>query len=136
TWLGSRAGSGYRRRQLECGRTNRQVGVDAGTNNLEATLRAGATQLEDLAGKLREELATYLQVDELNIPTRFRPIGPHGESKPDPASEESTRCCSHGSPDMRVADPAAGKRLRPRFACNAIGRPFRHGALRVDKHHE
>src|SRR5918997_4315404 len=39
-----------------------------GVNNLEATLRAGAKQLEDLAQKLREELKTYLQVDELNIP--------------------------------------------------------------------
>ncbi|MGH3884960.1 MAG: hypothetical protein ACRDSZ_00050 [Pseudonocardiaceae bacterium] len=41
---------------------------DIGTNNLEATLRAGAKQLEDLASKLREDLATYLQVDELSIP--------------------------------------------------------------------
>ena len=41
---------------------------DTGTNNLEATLKAGATQLEDLARKLREDLMTYLQVDELNIP--------------------------------------------------------------------
>lgn len=41
---------------------------DSGTNNLEATLRAGATQLEDLAQKLREDLKTYLQVEELNIP--------------------------------------------------------------------
>ncbi len=41
---------------------------DTGTNNLEATLKAGATQLEDLAHKLREDLKTYLQVDELNIP--------------------------------------------------------------------
>ena len=41
---------------------------DGGTNNLEATLVAGANQLEDLAHKLREDLRTYLQVDELNIP--------------------------------------------------------------------
>ncbi|MGH3752631.1 MAG: hypothetical protein ACRDRP_08035 [Pseudonocardiaceae bacterium] len=41
---------------------------DSGVNNLEATLRAGATQLEDLAQKLREDLKIYLQVDELNIP--------------------------------------------------------------------
>ena len=41
---------------------------DTGTNNLEATLRAGAKQLEDLAQKLREDLKTYLQVEELNIP--------------------------------------------------------------------
>lgn len=41
---------------------------DVGTNNLEATLRAGATQLRDLAQKLREDLKTYLQAEELNIP--------------------------------------------------------------------
>lgn len=41
---------------------------DVGTNNLEATLKAGATQLEDLARKLREDLMTYLQVEELNLP--------------------------------------------------------------------
>ncbi|HEX2289813.1 MAG TPA: hypothetical protein VHH53_06400, partial [Pseudonocardiaceae bacterium] len=41
---------------------------DVGTNNLEATLRAGATQLEDLARKLREDLMTYLEVEELNLP--------------------------------------------------------------------
>jgi hypothetical protein len=41
---------------------------DFGTNNLAATLRAGATQLGDLAHKLREDLQTYLQVEELNIP--------------------------------------------------------------------
>ncbi len=41
---------------------------DAGTNNLEATLKAGAKQLEDLAHKLREDLKIYLQVEELNIP--------------------------------------------------------------------
>ena len=42
--------------------------VDSGENNLHATLVAGAKQLEDLAQKLREDLKTYLQVDELNIP--------------------------------------------------------------------
>ncbi|MDQ3762110.1 MAG: PE domain-containing protein [Actinomycetota bacterium] len=41
---------------------------DTGTNNLEATLRLGAKQLEGLAQKLRKELKTYLQVEELNIP--------------------------------------------------------------------
>ncbi|HEY6422727.1 MAG TPA: hypothetical protein VIY28_05635 [Pseudonocardiaceae bacterium] len=41
---------------------------DTGTNNLEATLNAGAKQLKDLAHKLREDLKTYLQVEELNIP--------------------------------------------------------------------
>lgn len=41
---------------------------DSGVNNLEATLKAGAKQLEDLAHKLREDLSTYLQVEELNIP--------------------------------------------------------------------
>lgn len=41
---------------------------DSGVDNLEATLRAGAIQLENLAQKLREDLQTYLQVDELNIP--------------------------------------------------------------------
>ncbi|MGH3695016.1 MAG: hypothetical protein ACRDRX_13695 [Pseudonocardiaceae bacterium] len=41
---------------------------DAGENNLAATLVGGAKQLEDLAHKLREDLTTYLQVDELNIP--------------------------------------------------------------------
>jgi hypothetical protein len=42
---------------------------DSGENNLAATLRAGATQLHDLAHKLREDLQTYLQVEELNVPT-------------------------------------------------------------------
>ncbi|MGH3873096.1 MAG: hypothetical protein ACRDSR_16585 [Pseudonocardiaceae bacterium] len=42
---------------------------DSGANNLYVTLLAGAKQLEDLACKLREDLTTYLQVDELNIPT-------------------------------------------------------------------
>lgn len=41
---------------------------DSGQNNLAATLRAGATQLRDLAHKLREDLQTYLQVEDLNIP--------------------------------------------------------------------
>ena len=41
---------------------------DSGQNNLAGTLFAGAKQLEDLAQKLREDLRTYLQVDELNIP--------------------------------------------------------------------
>lgn len=41
----------------------------SGENNLAATLRAGATQLENLAQKLREDLQTYLQVEELNLPT-------------------------------------------------------------------
>jgi hypothetical protein len=41
---------------------------DAGTNNLEATLIAGAKQLRDLTRRLREELQTYLQIEELNIP--------------------------------------------------------------------
>ncbi|MGH3786340.1 MAG: hypothetical protein ACRDRG_07235 [Pseudonocardiaceae bacterium] len=46
---------------------------DVGTNNLEATLWAGARQLEDLAQKLREDLMTYLQVEELNIPKEPTP---------------------------------------------------------------
>lgn len=41
---------------------------NSGVNNLYATLVAGAKQLEDLAHKLREDLKTYLQVDELSIP--------------------------------------------------------------------
>lgn len=41
---------------------------DAGENNLAATLRAGAKQLRDLAHKLREDLKTYLHVEELNLP--------------------------------------------------------------------
>lgn len=41
---------------------------DSGENNLAATLRAGALQLDDLAQKLRADLKTYLQVEELNIP--------------------------------------------------------------------
>ena len=42
---------------------------DSGQNNLAATLFAGAKHLEDLAQKLREDLQTYLQVEELSIPT-------------------------------------------------------------------
>ena len=41
---------------------------DDGENNLAATLVAGARQLEHLAYKLREDLKTYLRVEELNIP--------------------------------------------------------------------
>jgi hypothetical protein len=41
---------------------------NSGENNLAATLHAGARQLEDLAHSLREDLKTYLQVEELNIP--------------------------------------------------------------------
>ncbi|MGH3843069.1 MAG: hypothetical protein ACRDS0_16725 [Pseudonocardiaceae bacterium] len=41
---------------------------DGGEDNLAATLHAGAKQLQDLAQKLREDLKTYLQVEELNIP--------------------------------------------------------------------
>lgn len=41
---------------------------DDGVNNLEATLLAGAKQLKALAQTLREELKTYLGVEELNIP--------------------------------------------------------------------
>ncbi|MDQ4009266.1 MAG: hypothetical protein M3228_00850 [Actinomycetota bacterium] len=41
---------------------------DSGENNLATTLTAGAKQLEGLAQKLREDLLTYLQVEELNIP--------------------------------------------------------------------
>ncbi len=46
---------------------------DDGVDNLEATLTAGAKQLEDLARRLREELKTYLQVEELNIPKEPTP---------------------------------------------------------------
>lgn len=46
---------------------------DTGANNLEANLAAGATQLRNLAQKLREDLQTYLQVEELNIPTTPTP---------------------------------------------------------------
>jgi hypothetical protein len=45
-----------------------QWASDSGQNNLAATLRTGATQLRDLARKLREDLMTYLQVEDLNIP--------------------------------------------------------------------
>ncbi len=47
--------------------------VDSGENNLYATLVAGAKQLDDLAHKLREDLKIYLQVEELNIPTKISP---------------------------------------------------------------
>jgi hypothetical protein len=47
--------------------------ADSGENNLAATLHAGAKQLEDLARKLREDLKTYLQVEELNIPREPTP---------------------------------------------------------------
>jgi hypothetical protein len=40
----------------------------AGENNLSATLIVGAEQLEEFATKLRGDLQTYLQVDELVIP--------------------------------------------------------------------
>ena len=46
---------------------------DSGANNLEANLLAGAKQLRDLAHKLRDDLKTYLQVEELNIPTTATP---------------------------------------------------------------
>ncbi|MGI8577860.1 MAG: hypothetical protein ACR2KG_08050, partial [Nocardioidaceae bacterium] len=54
----------------------RQIGnwaADEGINNLHATLTAGAKQLKDLAQKLREDLKTYLQVEDLNIPTTASP---------------------------------------------------------------
>jgi hypothetical protein len=41
---------------------------NSGENNLAATLRNGARQLEGLAQKLREDLKIYLGVEELNIP--------------------------------------------------------------------
>jgi hypothetical protein len=41
---------------------------DSGQNNLAATLRGGALQLKTLADKLEEDLKTYLQVEELNLP--------------------------------------------------------------------
>ena len=46
---------------------------DSGANNLEANLAAGSIQLRNLAQKLREDLKTYLQVEELNIPTTPTP---------------------------------------------------------------
>jgi hypothetical protein len=46
---------------------------DSGDNNLEAHLLAGAKQLQDLAQKLRQDLKTYLQVDELNLPATPTP---------------------------------------------------------------
>jgi ABC-type transporter Mla subunit MlaD len=47
--------------------------ADGGVNNLHATLVAGAKQTRDLAQKLREDLKTYLKVEELNIPTTASP---------------------------------------------------------------
>lgn len=47
--------------------------ADDGINNLHATLTSGAKQLADLAQKLREDLKTYLQVEELNIPATPSP---------------------------------------------------------------
>ena|SRR5947209_5459340 len=41
---------------------------DSGPNNLAATLQAGALQLKELARKLEEDLKTYLQAEELNLP--------------------------------------------------------------------
>jgi hypothetical protein len=41
---------------------------DNSQNNLAATLKAGALQLRDLAQKLEEDLKTYLQVEQLNLP--------------------------------------------------------------------
>ncbi|MGH3916129.1 MAG: hypothetical protein ACRDTC_22385 [Pseudonocardiaceae bacterium] len=46
--------------------------LDSGENNLYATLRAGAQQLEDLAAKLGEDLKSYLRVDELKLPQPSR----------------------------------------------------------------
>jgi len=43
--------------------------ADSGTNNLAATLLAGAQQLRTLAAKLREDLQAYLQVDQLDLPS-------------------------------------------------------------------
>jgi hypothetical protein len=48
-----------------------QIGAwasDSGQNNLAAALKAGALQLTTLADKLAEDLKTYLQVEELNLP--------------------------------------------------------------------
>jgi hypothetical protein len=50
---------------------------NSGQNNLAATLRTGALQLNKLADKLEEDLKTYLQVEELNLPkdaTRGLPL--------------------------------------------------------------
>ncbi|HEY6423427.1 MAG TPA: hypothetical protein VIY28_09325 [Pseudonocardiaceae bacterium] len=47
--------------------------VDSGENNLHATLKAGEKQLRDLAQKLREDLKTYLHVEELNLPQQASP---------------------------------------------------------------
>ncbi|MGH3605513.1 MAG: hypothetical protein ACRDQI_16000 [Pseudonocardiaceae bacterium] len=46
---------------------------DSGANNLEANLAVGAKQLRNLAQKLRTDLQTYLQVEELNVPTMPSP---------------------------------------------------------------
>jgi hypothetical protein len=42
--------------------------ADDGVNTLHVTLVTGANQLQVLAQKLREDLKTYLKVEELNIP--------------------------------------------------------------------
>jgi hypothetical protein len=50
-----------------------QIGAwasDSGQNNLATALKAGALQLKTLADKLAEDLKTYLQVEELNLPKR------------------------------------------------------------------
>lgn len=41
---------------------------NSGQNNMAATLKAGASQLRDLADKLEKDLKTYLNVEELNLP--------------------------------------------------------------------
>ena len=41
---------------------------DSGENNLAAILRAGALQLTILAHQLEEDLRSYLQVEEINLP--------------------------------------------------------------------
>ena len=43
--------------------------VDDSANSLPAMLRAGAEQLRTLTGKLRADVQTYLQVDELALPS-------------------------------------------------------------------
>ncbi len=42
--------------------------TDSGQNNLATTLKAGSSQLKDLADKLENDLKTYLEVEELNLP--------------------------------------------------------------------
>jgi len=42
--------------------------ADNSENNLYATLRTGAEQLRVLVAKLKADLQTYLQVDELDLP--------------------------------------------------------------------